>query len=87
MFWILRAAPLVLFGIGLTEAIRTYCVVLVPMSVGDLEGQFDTPRSEDLKAVALVGFEDFLGKFRVIVLIHFDYFFFSIQKHPRNILG
>jgi hypothetical protein len=72
VFWILRAAPLVLFGIGLTEAIRPYRVVLVPMSVCDVEGQFDTPRSEDLKAVALVGFEGLLGKVRVIVLIHFD---------------
>ena len=45
-----------LFGIGLTEAIRTYCVVLIPMSVSDVEGQFDASRREDLKAVALVGF-------------------------------
>jgi len=26
------------------------------MSVSDVEGQFDPPRGEDLKAVALVGF-------------------------------
>ena len=45
-----------LFGIGLTEAIRAYCVVLIPVSVSDMKGQFDTPRGEDLKAVALVGF-------------------------------
>ena len=45
-----------LFGIGLTEAIRTYCIVLVPVSVSDMEGQFDAPRGEDLKAIALVGF-------------------------------
>lgn len=35
-------APLVLFGIGFTEAVRTYCIVLIPMSVSDMEGQFDT---------------------------------------------
>ena len=49
-------APLVLFGISLTEAIRPYCVVLIPMSVSDVEGQFNAPRGEDLKAVTLVGF-------------------------------
>ena len=43
VLWIRQLAPLVLFGIGLTEAIRTYRVVLVPMSVGDVEGQFDPP--------------------------------------------
>ena len=56
MLWIRQLAPLVLLGIGLTEAIRTYRVVLVPMSVSDVEGQFNAPRGEDLKAVALVGF-------------------------------
>ena len=56
VFWIRQLAPMVLFGIGLTEAIRAYCVVLIPMSVGDVEGQFNAPRCEDLKAVALVGF-------------------------------
>ena len=56
MFWIRQLAPLVLFGKGLAEAIRTYRVVFVSMSVSDVEGQFDTPRGEDLKAVALVGF-------------------------------
>ena len=43
VFCILQVAPLVLFGIGLTEAIRAYNVVLIPMSVSDVEGQFDTP--------------------------------------------
>ena len=43
VFWILQLTPLVLFGIGLTEAIRAYCVVLIPVSVSDVEGQFDTP--------------------------------------------
>ena len=43
VFWIRQLAPLALFGIGLTEAIRPYHVVLVPMSVSDVEGQFDTP--------------------------------------------
>ena len=43
VFWIRQMAPLVLFGIGLTEAIRTYRVVLAPMSVGDVEGQFNAP--------------------------------------------
>ena len=56
MLWILKLASLVLFGIGLTEAIRPYCVVLIPMSVSDVKGQFDPPRGENLKAVALVGF-------------------------------
>ena len=56
VFSILHVAPLVLFGIGLTKSIRAHCVVLVSMSVRDVEGQFDTPRGEDLKAVALVGF-------------------------------
>ena len=42
VLWIRQLAPLVLFGVGLTEAIRTYRVVLIPMSVGDVEGQFDT---------------------------------------------
>jgi hypothetical protein len=43
VFSILHVAPLVLFGIGLTKAIRAYCVVLIPISVRDVEGQFDTP--------------------------------------------
>ena len=43
VFWIRQVTPLVLFGIGFTEAIRAYCVVLIPMSVSDVEGQFDTP--------------------------------------------
>jgi hypothetical protein len=38
VFWILQLTPLVLFGIGLTEAIRAYCVVLIPMSMSDMEG-------------------------------------------------
>ena len=41
VFGILQVAPLVLFGIGLTEAIRVHCVVLIPMSVSDVEGQLD----------------------------------------------
>ena len=71
-----------LFGIGLTEAIGAYCVVLIPVFVSDVEGQFDTPRGEDLKTVALVGFEDFWGKVRVIVLIHFDNFSSQYKNTP-----
>ena len=56
VFWIRQVAPLVLFGIGLTKAIGAHCVVLVSMSVRDVEGQFDASRREDLKTVALVGF-------------------------------
>ena len=73
---------MVLFGIGLTEAIRTYRVVLVPMSVSDVEGQFNAPRGEDLKAVALIRFQGFLGKFRVIILIHFDIFSSQYKDTP-----
>ena len=80
-------APVLLFCIGLTEAIRAYCVVLIPLSVRDMKGQFDASRREDLKTVALVGFEGFLGKVRVIVLIHFDNFSSQYKKHPRSILG
>ena len=43
MFWILLLAPLVLFRMGFTEAIRTYCVILIPVSVSDVLGKFDTP--------------------------------------------
>jgi hypothetical protein len=72
----------VLFGIGLTEAIRTYCIVLIPLSVSDVEGQFDPPRGEDLKAVALIIFEGFFGKFRVIILIHFGIFSSQYKNTP-----
>ena len=82
MLWIRQLAPLVLFGVGLTEAIRAYCVVLIPVSVSDVEGQFDTPRGENLKAVALVGFEGFLGKAGVIILIHFDNFSPQYKNTP-----
>ena len=71
-----------LFGIGLTEAIRAYCVILIPVSMGDVEGQFDTPRGKDLKAVTLVGFENFLGKVGVIILIHFDNFSSQYKNTP-----
>ena len=43
VFWIRQLAPLVLLGVGLTEAIRPYHVVLIPMFMSDVEGQFDTP--------------------------------------------
>ncbi len=43
VFWILLLAPLVLFGIGLTKAIRAYGVVLISMFMSDVKGQFDTP--------------------------------------------
>ena len=43
VFWIRQVAPLALFGIGFAEAVRAYCVVLIPMSVSDVEGQFDPP--------------------------------------------
>ena len=76
-------APVLLFGIGLTKAIGAHCVVLVSMSVRDMKGQFDTPRGEDLKAVALVGFEGSSGKVVVIVLIHFDNF----SSQYKNTLG
>ena len=82
VFWIVKVAPLVLFGIGLTEAIRTYRVVLVPMSVSDVEGQFDASRREDLKTVALIGFQGFLGKVSVIILIHFDIFSSQYKNTP-----
>jgi hypothetical protein len=82
VFWILQGGSLVLFGIGLTEAIGAYCVVLIPMSVSDVKGQFNAPRGEDLKAVALVGFQGFLGKVRVIVLIHFDIFSSQYKNTP-----
>ena len=52
------------------------------MSVSDVEGQFNAPRGEDLKAVALVGFEGFLGKVGVIVLIHFDNFSSQYKNTP-----
>ena len=80
-------APLALFGIGLTEAIRAYCIVLVPKSVSDVEGQFDTPRGEDLKAVTLVGFQGFLGKVGVIILIHFDIFSSQYKNTPGATQG
>ena len=56
MFWIRQLAPLVLFGIDLTKAIRAHCIVLISMFMSDVKGQFDTPSGEGLKAVALVGF-------------------------------
>ena len=82
VFWIRQVAPLVLFGIGLTEAIRAYCVVLIPVSVSDVEGQFDASRREDLKTVALIGFQGFLGKVSVIILIHFDIFSSQYKNTP-----
>ena len=82
VFWIRQMAPLVLFGIALTEAIRTYRVVLIPVFVSDVEGQFDASRREDLKTVALIGFQGFLGKVSVIILIHFDIFSSQYKNTP-----
>ena len=75
-------APVLLFGIGLTKAIGAHCVVLVSKFMSDVEGQFDASRRKDLKAVALVGFEGFLGKVRVIILIHFDIFSSQYKNTP-----
>ena len=76
-----------LFGIGLTEAIRTYRVVLISMFMSDMEGQFDTSRGKHLKAIALVGFEGFLGKVGVVVLIHFDNFSPKYKNTPGSSQG
>ena len=75
-------APVLLFGIGLTKAIGAHCVVLVSMSVRDMKGQFDASRREDLKTVALIGFQGFLGKVSVIILIHFDIFSSQYKNTP-----
>ena len=59
--WEVGSAAIPLLSIGFLEALGALPILLHPVFVAAVEGQFNASGGEHLQAVALIGFQGLLG--------------------------